>query len=285
MTALLAGALTACAAASSPHSAKDPTARARLDYATGEIILPLDAYNVLDTWQDQNTTFRPQQIALGSCMSARGQAYSAAHITDNPDSSIGHRQYGLWDVASAKRYGYFPPASAIKAAIEQDDSTQGAGWHSAFDYCNTHLPPQIAHLMPSNTETTMSIVPRLATEAFNEASADPLWQKAREKWWSCLRAAGLDPQTGANEWSSRQAQQILTNVDSSGHVRDPENEIRVAFEEAQCNDQTQLSQTLGNLEAAYQQPLIDQNQAALNVAKALKQKRLRTAAEYIAQHG
>ncbi|MEJ1229384.1 MAG: hypothetical protein WDM88_00255 [Galbitalea sp.] len=218
-------------------------------------------------------------------MTSRGQVYSAAQVTDSPDTSVGDRQYGLWDVVSAKKYGYFPPGSAVKAAIEHDAATQGAAWHSALDYCNAHLPAEVAHLMPSNTETTSSLVPRLATQAFNEASADPLWQKAREKWWTCLRAAGLDPQTGADDWSSKQAQQLLGDVDSSGHVRDLENEIRVAYTEARCNDQTGLSQTLGNLEAAYQQPLIDQNQAALNVVKALKQKRLRTATEYIAQHG
>ncbi|MDQ1546342.1 MAG: hypothetical protein QOH69_1246 [Actinomycetota bacterium] len=259
--------------------------RARLDYATGEIILPLDAYDVLDTWQDQNTIFRAQQIAVGTCMSSRGQTYTAAHVVDSPDSSVGDRQYGLWDVASAKKYGYTPPDSAIKTAIEAEAAAQGTAWHKAFDYCNAHLPSAIANLAPSNTEMTKSIVPRLATEAFNLASVDPGWQRARAKWWTCLRAAGLDPQTGADDWSSKQAQQLLTDVDSTGHLSDPENAIRVAFKEATCNDQTGLSQTLGNLEAAYQQPLIDQNQAALNKVKALKQQRLQTATEYIAKNG
>ncbi|MEJ1229383.1 MAG: hypothetical protein WDM88_00250 [Galbitalea sp.] len=51
--ALFAVALAGCSSPAVPKSAKDPSAKARLDYATGEIILPLDAYDVLDTWQDR----------------------------------------------------------------------------------------------------------------------------------------------------------------------------------------------------------------------------------------
>lgn len=182
-------------------------------------------------------------------------------------------------------YGYGAAPSAAAAALTADQSAGGQGWEKAYQSCTASLNPDVAGFIPTNEEQTESIVPRLKTDAYNSASADPAWQKAREKWWGCLRDQGLTPRTGSGDWSSQQGADILAAYGADGSSPDKENEIRVAFTEAQCNVKTRLAQTLGDLEASYQQPLIEANEAALSELKSQNQKRLAAAREYIANHG
>jgi hypothetical protein len=218
-------------------------------------------------------------------MVAKGDVYRAAGLTADPVTNVGDRQYGLWDVDVVKKYGYFPPSSPISKAIDEDAAAGGSSWKADFDYCNDHMPAVLSDLFPDNNETTTSIVPRLKTEAFNSASADPGWQKAREKWWTCLRQKGLDPQTGADQWNTKQAEQIIDSLGQNGGDANPEQLIQIAYTEARCNVDTGMAQTLANLEAAYQKPLIDENQVALNKVKARKQQRLTSAQLYISANG
>ena len=61
-------------------------------------------------------------------------------------------------------------------------------------------------------------------------------------------------------------------------------EIRIASIEADCNEKTQLTQRLGDIEASYQAPLIKQNEAALQDVKAETAKHVDAARAYLASH-
>ena len=95
------------------------------------------------------------------------------------------------------------------------------------------------------------------------AQADPEWKKARSDWWDCQRQEGLTPRTGDGEWTSKETASL--NADDPKVL---EEVIRPATIEAQCSEKVRLAQRLSDLEASYQGPLIEKNQALLNELKA-----------------
>ncbi|QHC57531.1 hypothetical protein [Rathayibacter sp. VKM Ac-2760] len=230
-------------------------------------------------------TDRATDIAFSHCMEKSGFTSSAARMQNDPESRIGDRTYGIWNEDQARLHGYGSAPSAVETAFESDRRKGGQPWQSASDDCLMRPDREVAALKPDNDELTTSLVPRLQTEAYNAASADPAWQAAREAWWQCLRDAGLEPRTGSGEWSSQQGVAVTAAVGADGRSIDKEEEIRVASIEARCNNETALTQTLGDLEASYQAPLIAENQAALNELKTRNQERLAALRDYLARHG
>ena len=69
---------------------------------------------------------------------------------------------------------------------------------------------------------------------------------------------------------------------SQGKEEAKPEEIRLATIEAECNQKVGMAQRLGDIEASYQGPLIEKNQAKLNQLKEEKEKRVAKAREIIA---
>ena len=89
----------------------------------------------------------------------------------------------------------------------------------------------------------------------------------------------MTPRTGDGEWTSKETANL--NADDPKVL---EEVIRLATIEAQCSEKVRLAQRLGDLEASYQGPLIEKNQAKLNQLKEEKEKRVAKAREIIATH-
>ena len=100
----------------------------------------------------------------------------------------------------------------------------------------------------------------------------------RKRWWKCLEENGLEAEKNGESWISKQGRAIL---ESSMDSQISEDAIRVAVIEATCNVQSELTQTLANLEANYQTPLIEKNQAALNKEKERNNSFQKFARDYI----
>lgn len=120
-------------------------------------------------------------------------------------------------------------------------------------------------------------VGRIRSEAYLRAQADPEWKKARSDWWDCQRQEGLTPRTGDGEWTSKELASL--NADDPKVL---EEVIRLATIEAQCSEKVRLAQRLGDIEASYQGPLIEKNQALLNDLKAYRDAKIAKAREIIA---
>lgn len=254
-----------------------------LDTSTGEIVMPLDDYDVFATQSDKDTLGQARYIAEGKCMEPQGFRFSAAHLTDSPGSSPGDRPYGIWNVQVAQTFGYEFPATTVRPSLEHDAEIGGQTWLDALEKCGQNLDSEAAGIYPTNDELMNSVVETIRGEAFIAATADPAWQAAREKWWTCLTDAGLQPRKGANEWGSQEG--AFPASDAQGNPLDPEKLIKIAYTEAECNIVTGMAQSLGDLEASYQQPLIDRDQAALNSHKTDKEERLQRARDYISAYG
>jgi hypothetical protein len=276
--------LTGCSVAASEPVEPNSSAHARLDPDTGEILMPLSDYDLIDTNRDTETLNHALRIYIRKCMERRGLPYTVAAVSDE-NRIVDDRPYGIWYEANARVYGFGLEPSAVDTALDKDRSAGGQPWTDAEQECSIRAEgdADLMKFMPTNAELNSSIVPTIRTEAYQRASSDPIWQTAREKWWNCLRDAGLDPLTGASDWGT--SQDVPTSVGSDGKAEWSEEAIQIAFTQAQCNNSTGLSQALGDLEASYQAVLIEKNQSALNEWKVDKQSRIAAAAEYISTHG
>jgi hypothetical protein len=254
-----------------------------MDFASGEILLPLGEYDTFDNWIETTTLDKARHVAMGRCMRGKGHRYSASEARETAETSVGDRQYGLWDEKRAREYGYDPGPTTVAAALFADEESGGEQWRDAANDCQQMLPAEIKNLLPDGSNPSAALVSRISNEAYIRASADPAWQRARERWWGCLRAEGLQPRTGPSDWNTAQAQELLETADTERKAVSSRL-AHIAYQEARCNVQTGMAQTLANLEASYQVPLIAENQAALNQAKDEKQDHLRFARDYIARH-
>ena len=79
---------------------------------------------------------------------------------------------------------------------------------------------------------------------------------------------------------SEESAHLMTS--SHGKEEAKPEEIRLATIEAECNQKVGMAQRLGDIEASYQGPLIEKNQAKLNQLKEDKEKRVAKAREIIA---
>ncbi|NQX19729.1 hypothetical protein HQQ82_07070 [Rathayibacter sp. VKM Ac-2856] len=272
--------LSACAISS---AGPDESARANLDSASGEIVMPLDEYAFYGRHSDQQVFEAAAEAVLAECMRSKGFTYSVARAPADPSTDLDDRTFGIWDEPRAARYGFDFAPSPLDIAMKNARTAGGLQWSAAYDGCaqdDESVTAAMDTVTPPQDEYLNSLVSRLESEARTKARKDERWQRAREPWEQCLQEAGLTPQTGES-YLSQQSYDLLEEEGAGSS----EEGIRLASIEARCNTDTRLTQTLADLEAAYQQPLIDANQAALNEEKERKQELLDAARAYIAAHG
>lgn len=273
--------LTACASAGAPQ--KDTSARALLDSKTGAITLPIDAYQFLQIPEGSEARILIRQanaVTIAECLQTQGFTFDSAdeYLQKLRTEGIENRRYGFWDVQRAATYGTSSAQSTYTQSITKETQRKGPEWEAAYNRCQGQLPDVVAAVTPNETTVNSAneqLINRVKTEAAQAAQSDAECQRARDDWGACLKEHGLGPNSDEG-WTSTQ----LSNPDL-----DEEGRIRVATQEAQCNQDVQLSQRLGDLEAAYQQPLIEQNQQALNEAKAERDEKLEALKEYVQAHG
>ncbi|QHC59861.1 hypothetical protein [Rathayibacter sp. VKM Ac-2760] len=261
----------------------DDSAHAYLDSVSGEIVMPLDEYAFYGRHADHQVFKAAARAVIVECVKSKGFTTSPARTQPDPATDLDDRTFGLWEEQRAARYGFDFATSPMDIALENARAAGGVQWSAAYDACNQDdesVVDAMGAVTPPQDERLNSVVSRLESEARTKARKDERWHRAREPWEQCLKDAGLTPQTG-EDYLTKQSYELLGNEGAGSS----EEGIRLASIEARCNTDTRLTQTLADLEAAYQQPLIDANQAALNEEKERKQQLLEAARAYIAAHG
>jgi len=261
----------------------DDSAHAYLDSVSGEIVMPLSEYAFYGRHADEQVFDTAAEAVVGECMKKKGFTSSVARTPADPTTDLDDRTFGMWDEKRAARYGFGSADSPLDVALEQARAVGGMQWSAARDACyedDESVRTAMATVNPPQDEYLNSLASRLESEALTKARKDERWHRAREPWEQCLKGAGLTAQTG-EYYLTEQSYALLGNEGAGSS----EEGIRLASIEALCNTESRLTQTLADLEAAYQQPLIDTNQAALNEEKERKQQLLEAARAYIAAHG
>src|SRR6218665_222050 len=261
----------------------DDSVRAHLDPVSGEIVMPMDEYAFYGRHADERTFAVAVEAVIGECMGAKGFTHAVAQVQADPSTDLDNRTFGIWEEQRAARYGWGHAVSPLSVALEKARVVGGANWVAAYEACaetDASVLKTMKAVTPPQDEYLNSLVSRLESEALSNARKDGQWREARELWGKCLAEAGLTAEEGEN-YASKQSSALV----DAGKAGNTEEGIRLASIEARCNTKTRLTQRLADLEAAYQQPLIDANQAALNKEKERKQEFLLAARDYINTHG
>ena len=198
--------------------------------------------------------------------------YAFDELTIRTVSTAWHTLMSEWNVEYAKKYGY----SHKEESRGSDDS--------AADDINAQCQEEVkaAFSDVELDEKEYRFVGELNSQAYTYASQTDEWKNIRSEWWTCLRERGLTPREGESDWMSEESAHFMAS--SQGNEETKPEEIRLATIEAECNQKVGMAQRLGDLEASYQGPLIEKNQAKLNQLKAEKEKRVAKAREIIATH-
>ena len=264
LLACFALALSSCAAAP-----KDTGLKAQLDFENNYITLPLDEYDMSD--QALDITYRAYLLILKECYAKKGYDFE---ILENGFVSGDASQYGSWNVKHAANH-----FTSSKVREEQSRIYDSIPEDVKASCREEHREELNALKFDEADEEKYRPVRRISGEAYQRAQGDPEWKKARSDWWDCQREEGLTPRTGDGEWTSKETANL--NADDPKVL---EEVIRLATIEAQCSEKVRLAQRLGDLEASYQGPLIEKNQALLNDLKAYRDAKIAKAREIIATH-
>ena len=257
----LLGACVSC----SNSAERDTSRKAVLDYSKNYVHLPLDEYAFDElTLRTVSTAWH---TLMSECYAHHGQSYAVPSVDTPQPGGL----YGSWNVEYAKKYGY-----SQKESRGPEDS--------ASDDINTRCQEEVkaAFSDVELDEKEYRFVGELNSQAYTYASQTDEWKNIRSEWWTCLRERGLTPREGESDWISEESAHLMTS--SPGNEEAKPEEIRLATIEAQCSEKVRLAQRLGDLEASYQGPLIEKNQALLNELKAERDAKIAKAREIIATH-
>lgn len=240
--------LAGCSSATPP--AQDTSEKSKLDYSNNIIVKPISEYLLNEQSARRHSDVLDRLVS--ECTAKKGTPYTYSNTLT---LEVGSREYGLWNVEYMQKYGYEFHSLGIQNAESDniDPATQ-----ANIDLCFKEDPGLLELQAASSEISKYTELPgRILTTARGYAIQDPTWQGAREAWWACLEKEGLTPRTGEDDWGSKQG------LETSNQ----EEKVRIGLFEAQCSQETGLAQTLGDLEASYQAPLIKENQDALNQTK------------------
>lgn len=252
----------------------DSDAKAKLDYANNDIVMPLDEYTFSE--KDQNVMNKAEVRAIEECMSTKGIAVVP---TDFDETLSGDRTYFQWnDEAAKKETEFMSGTSAKNAASTYNDPAQD----QVREACRTEKQQQIASMGLSESEaSSVSLGSELQDQASQEAKKDGQWKNIKEDWYKCIEDKGLT--RSGDDWASAEV------MDLQGKGRNDAQAaaemVRVSLIESRCSQDTGAVQKLADIEASYQTPLIEKNQAQLNEQKQTIDTKIQAAEAYLAQHG
>ncbi|MDO5750454.1 MAG: hypothetical protein Q4P78_04520 [Rothia sp. (in: high G+C Gram-positive bacteria)] len=273
---LLSLLLVSCSA----FTERDVNTRAILDYESNQIIYPLDEYYF--SLREEDVMLEAYSVLRVSCLREKGYP----DLKQQPIPQRMYNTYGAWSPDYAKKYGY-----------GQNKSQESSDWDKSYSVIPSSVAAECRKEHRADFDRLDStshdnedgrFVAKLRSEAYNNAQKTPEWRQAREKWWACLSDKGLTPNKQDGKWGTQELDNLrsrTTNQDGSQadmSQEDKTEEIRIATIAAECNVSTGMAQTLADVEASYQMPLIRKNQVKLNEIKERKGKSLEFARTIIA---
>lgn len=274
--ALLIGLVVLSGCSSSGTLSRDTSARAELDNASVQVLYPVDEYRMSP--YEQAKVSRANALVMAACMEKMGYPFEVSES----ETPMEFRPYGLWNVERAAKYGYDMPAGGnITEDTSGMDERPGGPRDQSRVKCLGESQSQMAQFKPVGEPDNPALTERIQSEARSAAEAEPDWGAARELWYECIEDAGLSRHSNGESWLSQQGFDVLAQQSVPPTPAQKQEEIRIAVIEARCNESTSLTQTLANIEASFQAPLIQENRAALIEEKRQNQQALARASEYI----
>jgi hypothetical protein len=250
---------SACGDASSDLGSADEiqpdfTANATVDRGSGEIILPIQSYYLRQDEARQVDDAR--SLAMRGCAVERGLDEPAWRASD-PELG-GSRLYGVWLLEWVEKFGYEVPTTPRGQALadaELDSEPYTAEQLAVYDACAA----SDAVLLFSERSAWRDIpIGTVLTELSNIALSSEQARSVFSDWEACLATRGLE--------------RVGTEEDPYGIVGaslaiTPQN-ISIATADVTCKDEVDFVQRLADVEAAYQQPVVDRYESELSAQRA-----------------
>lgn len=254
--ALARCAITVLSSCSLQESRRDESAKAQLDFANNQIVMPMDPYVLSE--KNQNEMAKAGVRVVEDCMRSKG--ISVVPMTFD-DTLYGDRTYFAWNDEAAEGETQFMAGGSGKkqdaaAATYEDDAHQ-----DVREACRSERKSEIESMtLSSDDAASVNLGATLAHQATESAEKDEKWGEYKDQWYRCIESKGLT-RSGDN-WASAEGGE-LQGKDRSDSQAAAEI-VRVSLIESHCSQETGAVQNLANLVASYQTPLIEKNQAELN---------------------
>lgn len=250
-------AISGCSAPADESIAPDPSGKVNLDYENSLIVFPVDAYRI--SARDRSQILLAREVVMTTCMKTYGFA-------DDPNAAYPkaeNRNFGVWNVERVRQHGFRLIGEESQSQQTQDEA---GAWGEARYKCLASEKDKIDEITPPDDLMNGGIAAEIALTSLGLASETAAWSDAKSSWDQCISAAGLTPgkdQT-SNKWSSQQSFDLQARTDQNNpSVADAAEGIRIATVEAECNQEVRLTQTLGDIQASYQLPLIKKSEPVL----------------------
>lgn len=261
---LVIAVLSGCGAATGTEGsdAGEPTVVdgvAELDPAIEQISTPIDQYGL--STLDSRIIDYATLLGKRNCLKDRGLSFEVVKPFDSFDDPPGgnvekggtpNRRWGLWSVESAAKWGYdFPPPNAAQKELQRVNAIavpveQQTAYDECFEYAVRTGGVGVGKLFGPNGDT-ISYRALLHTDAMDTDAG----KKAYADWEACLDRQGLSPDP-KNPFSPAGLSTMNT-----------EEQINTAILDATCKQDTEMVQRLADIDSAYEQQFIDENEAAL----------------------
>ncbi|MGR0161782.1 hypothetical protein ACUUMC_17910 [Paenarthrobacter nitroguajacolicus] len=192
-----------------------------------------------------------------------------------------NRNFGVWNVDRVRQRGFRLIGEEGPSNQKHDEA---GAWGDARYECLASEKGRIEEITPPDELMNGGVAAEIAMKSLSMASETDAWKDAKDNWHKCISAAGLTPRRDAAnaKWSSQQSFDLQVRTDQQNPSNsDADESIRIATIEAECNQKVRLTQTLGDIQASYQLPLITQNEAVLTELKNKGQKYVDVAQKFL----
>ncbi|MEQ4566298.1 hypothetical protein [Paenarthrobacter sp. CAP02] len=258
--------VSACSGTPNNSITPDLSGRVNLDYESSLIIFPVDAYRI--SARDRSRILLAREVIMTTCMRRFG-------FNDDPNAAYPepeNRNFGVWNVDRVRQYGFRLVGEETQSGQVHDEA---GPWGEARYKCLSSEKSKLDEITPPDDLMNGGAAAAIALKSLSMASEIDAWNDAKDDWGDCISAAGLTPGKDLTnaKWSSQQSFELQGRMDQRNPSKsDAAEGIRLATIEAECNQKVRLTQTLGDIQASYQLPLIKQDEAVLTELKKKSQK-------------
>lgn len=266
-TALLVSALALGACASSPVSVPEITSRATLNWQEATIGLPIDAFAMSPS--QTNTVQAAQQIVFARCILGSGpipdSTIRSAGATLGTVVAPNRWVYGYWDMGFISAHGTGSPwgsysvGQGLTFSDEQLKACVYSEEYMSLDIIDGHTVTASV----SEGHDAGGLLMDISMSAYGQTLDDSRFKELAQTRADCVTARGyaIDPD------SSYQG----VGIQDGWGV---EQTLKAALVEAQCGDGMDFTQQAADINATYQQALIDRHEAELVAIQRLVEDRV-----------
>ncbi|MFI6585518.1 hypothetical protein [Embleya sp. NPDC050493] len=294
LVAVAAFVATGCGSSGADEKAKEgttgkepPLGELRRIRGPADVALPLDAY--WPTTQDRANSFRAVYLVGADCMRRFGSPdWPVPDMGPQaPTEGRNMRRYGVFLASDAERYGYHSPDQAAGQSAPPPPRTtrvptplENQIWAGQIGQtpdgrkvptggCSQESEDKIINGVPR--AEFLNTVQNLMMESWTKVKTDSRAQAATAKWSECMARSGYKY---GDIWAAHDG--------NSGGPTATSKEIAVAEVDVACRQETNLTNLLFTIDAAYQNQSIEAHAEVLRKVKDYQDALKRGAARVLA---